>query len=93
MIIRILGHGQITVDDGAMADIEPLDDRLHDAVERGDDAAFAEALAELHQLLDRVGHPLPMDHFGPSDLVLPDLDASMAEVQALLGSHEQEASA
>ena len=90
-IIRILGRGQVSVDDAAAAEIEPLDQRLHDAVDQDDHAGFATALGELHQLLEKIGQPVPVEHFGPSDLVLPGPDASLAEVQGLLATHEEAA--
>ena len=89
MIVRILGQGQVEVDDADMAAVDALDDRLYDAVEHDDETSFGAALAELHEMLGRVGRPLPAEHFGPSDLVLPDADATIAEVKALLRTHEE----
>jgi hypothetical protein len=84
MIIRILGEGQREVPDSALDELNALDTTLEEAVQSGEHDAFA---ASLTALLDRVralGTPVAADHLGPSDLVLPSADASLAEVTALL---------
>jgi hypothetical protein len=84
VIVRILGEGQFRVGDGLAAELNRLDAELERAVEQGDEAAFAAALAGL---LDRVraqGSPLPADILEPSDLILPHQGSSMDEVRKLL---------
>jgi len=84
VIVRILGEGQFSVDDTATAELNRLDAELEQAVNSGDEAAFA---AALHALLAQVraqGSPLPPDSLEPSDLILPPPDASMAEVRQML---------
>jgi len=84
VIVRISGEGQFSIDDAATAELNRLDSELEAAVNRNDEAAFAEAL---HGLLDQVraqGSPLPSDTLEPSDLILPPEDASMDEVREML---------
>ena len=84
MIVRILGEGQFSVDDSAVAELNQQDADLETAVDRGDEAAFT---AALHGMLDQVrahGSPLPVDTLEPSDLILPPQDASMDEVRRML---------
>ena len=84
MIVRIVGEGQLSVDDAATAELNRLDTELEAAVDHGDEAAFT---AALHGLLAEVrahGSPLPPDSLEPSDLILPAGDTSMNEVRKML---------
>ena len=84
MIVRILGEGRYDVPDADLPAIEQLDAALVDAMERGDDAGFVGALADLVGEVRHSGTRLPHDDFRTSDLVVPHEDATLAEVQALL---------
>ena len=84
MIIRILGAGQYQVDDRHLDELNALDDRLNTAVQAGDLAAFGAALTALVEAIRAAGTPVPDDALTPSDLVVPDQDADLAQVQALL---------
>lgn len=84
MIIRIMGEGQLRLPDGAADELNQLDVALEAAVEKQDEAAFAEAL---HALLDKarqVGEALAPDAIEPSDLILPREGATIDEVRDLL---------
>jgi hypothetical protein len=85
MIVRILGEGQRTVDDGELDGLNALDGELVAAVDADDEEKFAQALAALLDKVRHVGAPLPDEEIVPSDLVLPSADASLAEVRELLG--------
>jgi hypothetical protein len=84
MIVRILGEGQLTVPDSAVAELNELDAALEAAVERDDEAAFRPALAALLSKLREVGRPAEPDTLEPSGLIVPQEDATMAEVHKLL---------
>jgi hypothetical protein len=84
MIVRILGEGQLDLPDGAVTELNPLDAALQKATDDGDREAFASALTALLARVRELGTPVPEDHLGPSELVLPAADASLAEVSALL---------
>lgn len=84
MIIRIMGEGQLKVDDGAIADLNALDSHVEAAVEHGDEAAFSRALHDLLAKARAVGVPLPADAIEPSDLILPREGATIGEVRELL---------
>ena len=84
MIIRILGEGQYDVSDDAVAGLNELDSALEDAVESGDEAAFATALTALLDGVRTAGVAHPLDSLDESDLILPRADATIAEVRALL---------
>ncbi|HEY6622986.1 MAG TPA: hypothetical protein VIX85_04080 [Acidimicrobiales bacterium] len=84
MIVRILGEGQFSVPDKHRSELEGLDNTLLEAVEAGNEAAFAVALGAAVAEVRRVGMVLPDDEFSPSDLVLPFVDASLSETRELL---------
>ena len=75
MIVRILGEGQRSVDDGALEGLNALDNDLIAAVEAADADAFARSLSALLDKVRQVGTPLPDEEIVPSDLVLPAADA------------------
>jgi hypothetical protein len=84
MIVRILGESQRTVADAALAELNELDEALAEACDRGEHDEFASALTKMLERVRELGTPVPPDQLGPSDLVLPSADASLAEVSALL---------
>jgi hypothetical protein len=84
MIVRILGEGQWRVDDGAVDSLNPLDARVEQAVEAGDEAAFRAALEDLLAAVRRAGDEVRLEELIDSDLVLPPADASIEEVKDLL---------
>jgi len=84
VIVRILGGGQFRVDDSAGAELNRMDSELEAAVERGDEAAFSDALTRLLAQVRAQGSPLPPDILESSDLILPHEDSSMDEVRKLL---------
>jgi hypothetical protein len=85
MIVRIMGEGQFDVPDEQLDELNRLDDALAEAVESGDTASFRTALESLLTSVRTQGSELPDDYLGPSDLVLPGPDATIAEVRAVLG--------
>jgi PspA-Associated protein len=84
MIIRILGEGQFSVDDAAVAELNALDAELAGAVERGDEDEFRRALNGLVARVRTAGTPVPPDSLKPSELILPHEDADLAEVRKLM---------
>ncbi len=84
MIVRILGEGQLEVDDSVVSGLNSLDSDLEAAVERNDEAAFSAALGALLARIRAVGRPLEDAVLEPSELILPQEGATMAEVRKLL---------
>ena len=84
MIVRILGEGQLSVDDAAAAGLNELDAKLSDAIERGDEAEFRRALKALVGGVRAAGTPVPPDSLQPSELILPYEDADLAEVRKMM---------
>jgi len=84
MIVRILGEGQLRVDDAAVPELNELDTRLEATVERGDEDAFHAALDTLLARVRELGRPVEDAALEPSGLILPAEGATMDEVRKLL---------
>ncbi|MBJ6638377.1 hypothetical protein H4K36_11570 [Streptomyces sp. DHE7-1] len=85
MIVRIMGEGQVKLDDVHFAELNKLDDELLAEMQGGDGAGFRRTLSTLLDAVRRLGAPLPDDALEPSDLILPSPDATLEEVRDLLG--------
>ena len=89
MIVRILHEGQYLVDDEQVSLINAVDERVAEAIDRRDSAAFATGMAELVRLVRLVrshGTAIAPEELVPSDAVLPPVDASLVEVRSMLGA-------
>ena len=84
MIVRILGEGQLRVDDSASAELNSLDAALERAVNEGSEPEFRSALRALLDRVRSLGTPLAADVLGPSDSILPRADAGLDEVRSML---------
>ncbi|MFF3579845.1 PspA-associated protein PspAA [Streptomyces mirabilis] len=84
MIVRIMGEGQVRLDDSHLTELNKLDDELLAEMESGDEAGFRRTLTTLLDQVRRLGAPLPDDALEPSDLILPSPDATLEEVRAML---------
>jgi hypothetical protein len=84
VILRILGEGQLEVADESLKELNELDEALIHAVEKGDEEQFRTCLANLVGRVRAVGQPVPADHLGPSEYIIPGDDATLDEVRDLL---------
>jgi hypothetical protein len=84
MIIRIMGEGQLRLDQAAVEELNKLDAALELAVEHNDEPAFSSALQTLLAKARAVGTALPADAIEPSELILPQDGATIDEVRDLL---------
>ncbi|MEV6740673.1 hypothetical protein AB0N14_28445 [Streptomyces sp. NPDC051104] len=84
MIVRIMGEGQIRLDDAHVTELNKLDDELLAEMEQGDESGFRRTLTALLEEVRRLGAPLPDDSLEPSELILPSPDASLEEVREML---------
>ena len=84
MIVRILGEGQLEVPDSVADELNELDRAVESAVDQDDEAAFGPALAALLARVREVGSPVRADDLRPSELILPQPDATTADVRKLL---------
>ena len=84
MIVRILGEGQFDIGDAGTSELNRLDTELEAAVERNDEPGFRLALGELLAQVRSIGSPVEAAALEPTELILPEEGATMAEVRQLL---------
>ncbi|CAL9583685.1 PspA-associated protein PspAA [Streptomyces sp. enrichment culture] len=84
MIVRIMGEGQLTLEESRLPELNKLDEELLAEMENGDGPGFRATLQALLAKVYELGEPLPDDSLEPSDLILPSPDATLEEVRDLL---------
>lgn len=89
MIVRILNEGQWQLADGALSDLNRLDDAVEEAVRTDDEAELASALQALLDEVRRKGTPMPDEQIADSDLILPGADATLHDIRELLSSSDE----
>ncbi len=84
-IVRIMGHGQFTVDSRTLRKLNEIDNALVELVsrERSDDTEFKKRLAELNDMVVKNGKPLDPHEIIRSDIILPSADLSIDEAKKL----------
>jgi hypothetical protein len=85
MIVRVLGEGQLEVSVEHLDELNELDSSLAQAVAAGNEVLFGQDLARLLDRVRELGTPVPREQLCVSDFILPSTDASLGDVQALLG--------
>ncbi len=83
MIIRILTEGQYNLPGAFIDDLNELDNKLVEVVEREDRESFGPALKALLDLVRDNGTPVPVEELIESDLVLPEPDITLKEAEEL----------
>lgn len=89
MIVRILSEGQWRIDGDAHSALNSLDDAVEAAVAAGDQEQLGVALRSLHDQVRALGQAVADDEITDSDLILPDVDASLDDVRALLSESDE----
>ncbi len=84
MIVRIMGEGQVSLEEEQVEELNKLDDELLRRVEAGDEAGFRLTLGALLEAVRSLGAPLADDSLEPSEAVLPASDATLEEVRGML---------
>jgi hypothetical protein len=84
-IVRIMGHGQFTVDNRTLKRLNDLDNAIVELVstERFDDVEFKKKLTELNHIVIKDGKPLDPHEIIKSDIILPSTDLSIDEAKKL----------
>ena len=85
MIVRIMGEGQLQLDESHLDELNELDEAVADAVLAEDEVRFERTLRALVERVRSLGTPVSDDYLGGSDFILPHPEASLAEVRELLG--------
>lgn len=84
-IVRIMGHGQFTVDSRTLKKLNDIDSAIVEMVgtERSADTEFKRKLTELSNLVIENGKPLDPHEIIRSDIILPSADLSIDEAKKL----------
>ena len=84
-VVRIMGHGQFTVDARTLKRLNAIDDSLVEMVssERADDVEFKKGLAELNEVTMKHGKPVEQGEIVRSDIILPSADLPVDEAKKL----------
>jgi len=84
-IVRIMGHGQFTVDSKTLKKLNDIDNAMVELVskERSDDLEFKKRLTELNNIVVKNGKPLDPREIIKSDIILPSADLSIDEAKRL----------
>ena len=84
-IVRIMGHGQFTVDGRTLKKLNDIDRAIVEMVstERSDNTEFKKKLTELSNLVIENGKPLDPREIIRSDIILPSADLSIDEAKKL----------
>ena len=83
MIVRLMGEGQLRIDDSHLERLNEIDNAAAAALEVGDEAAFRDRLEELHAAVREVGEPLEASDLSASELIVPPVDLSLEEAREL----------
>lgn len=86
MIVRLMGLGQWVMEPEQLLELNEIDEAVEAAVEANDHAALRSELERLVAAVQANGSEVPDDLIVESDLVLPDVNATLDEVRALLAS-------
>jgi hypothetical protein len=84
-IVRIMGHGQFSVDHKTLQRLNEIDDVLVRLVntDRPDDNEFKKHLIELTKIVEEKGKQLDSKEIIQSDIILPSADLSVDEAKRL----------
>jgi hypothetical protein len=84
-IVRIMGHGQFTVDNRTLKKLNHIDNAIVELVSaaRSDDTEFKKRLTELSSMVVQNGKPLDPHEIIKSDIILPSADLSIDEAKKL----------
>lgn len=84
-VVRIMGHGQFTVDARTLKRLNDIDGALVEMVasEKVDDAEFKKKLAELNQIAIKHGRAVESAGMVRTDIILPSADLPVDEAKKL----------
>jgi PspA-Associated protein len=81
MIIRIMGEGQYRVKSGLFDDLNKLDNKIVEYVEKGDEKKYKKNLAELIKIIHKEGKAVPAKDLVESDVIVPPADMTLKEAR------------
>lgn len=88
MIVRILGEGQYRLADAELELLNALDNDVEAAAKAGDEDWLRRALSRLLEEVRTRGTLLDDDLLLDSDVIVPDEDVSLEQIQGWIGEGE-----
>jgi hypothetical protein len=84
-VVRIMGHGQFTVDNKTLRELSRVDRSIVQLVssDRPDDIDFKKRLSQLTKIVEMTGKPLSPKEIIQSDIILPSVNLSIDEAKKL----------
>lgn len=82
MIVRISTEGQYEMLENDVEALDELDRHAIEACQADDEDQFTDVFGRLLEFVRANGRPVPDDQLGPSELILPPPDSTMAEARA-----------
>jgi len=83
MIIRIMGEGQYSVSDNLLNELNAIDNRIVEHVNRCDEATYRKELANLVATVRSKGEKVNAEEIVSSDLIVPPEDLSLEEAKEI----------
>jgi hypothetical protein len=83
MIIRIIGQGQFDVKSSLFDDLNKIDNRIVEYVQKGDEKGFKKDLAELIGVILREGKKVPDKELFESTIIVPPADLTLEEARGI----------
>jgi hypothetical protein len=83
MIVRISTEGQYRLESAHLDHLNGIDNRVVDAVARGDAEAFGGLFGEMLAFIRANGQRVAEEEIATSDVILPPPDTTLAEARGL----------
>jgi hypothetical protein len=81
MIIRIIGQGQYQVQSSLFDDLNKIDNKIVQYVQKGNEKGYRAGLAELIGLIHREGKSVSAKEIVESDIIVPPADMTFEEAK------------
>lgn len=81
MIIRVIGQGQYQVKSSLFDDLNKIDNKIVEYVQKGNEKAYKKSLAELIGKIVKEGETLDHKEIIESDIIVPPADMTLDEAR------------
>lgn len=83
MIARLMGLGQYHIEDAYINDLNTIDNRIVEIVEKDDNDNFQKTYPELISYVQKYGTPVPDGEIIESDIIIPPDDLTLEEAKKI----------
>ncbi|CAD7767236.1 MAG: hypothetical protein DNFNHJIP_00643 [Candidatus Argoarchaeum ethanivorans] len=83
MIARLMGLGQYHIEDAYIDDLNTIDNRIVEIVEKDDYDNFQKTYPELISYVQKHGTPVPDGEIIESDIIIPPDDLTLEEAKKI----------